>query len=220
VTPLLDRLAAHDTCTLSDALERTGRRGALPGLRRLTTRNRVAGVAVTMQLGPADGSTPAQHLGVAALERSTPDSVVVVAGGSDECAGWGGLLARAALAAGVRGVVVDGLVRDLDEAEDLGFPMFALGPTPVTARGRRIEVSCGERVGIGGIPVSTGDLVLADGSGVVVVPAEAVADVLNAADEIAGREAGMARRIHDGDRLAAVLDRSYETMTEADRGGS
>jgi regulator of RNase E activity RraA len=212
----LRRLARHDTCAVSDALERTGRSGVLTGLSRVTTESRVAGIAVTMQLGPAGAEKPAHHLGARAVEASDARSVIVVAGGSLECGGWGGLLSRAALFAGVRGTVVDGLARDVDEAAELGFPVFARGVTPVTARGRQVEVSCGEPVVVGGVPVSPGDLVLADGSGVVVVPAEAVDEVLDAADEIADREAAMVGRLRAGEPPSAVMDRSYETMLEVD----
>jgi regulator of RNase E activity RraA len=214
---LLDRLAAHDTCTISDALERTGRTGVLTGLARVTTDRRVAGFAVPMQLGPAGEDTPAHHLGARAVEQSDDRSVIVVAGGSEACAGWGGLLARAAQGVGVRGVVVEGLVRDVDEAQGLDFPLFAVGVTPLTARKRQVEVSCGEPVEVRGVAVRPGDLILADGSGVVVVPAEAAEDVLQAAEQIAAREAAMVERLDAGERASSVMDRSYETMVEVQR---
>jgi 4-hydroxy-4-methyl-2-oxoglutarate aldolase len=200
---LLRRLAAHDTPTVSDALERTGRSGTITGLNRVTTELRIAGVAVPMQLGPAGTETPAHHLGARAVEASDEQSVIVVAGGSRTCGGWGGLLSRAARVAGVRGVVVDGLTRDADEADEIGFPVFARGVTPLTARGRQVEVSCGEPVVVEGVTVAPGDLVLGDGSGVVIVPADAADEVLAAADEIAGEPA------------SAVMGRSYETMIQA-----
>jgi 4-hydroxy-4-methyl-2-oxoglutarate aldolase len=213
----LRRLAAHDTPTVSDALERTGRFGTITGLARVTTQARIAGVAVPMQLGPAGAETPAHHLGARAVEAADEQSVIVVAGGSRECGGWGGLLSRAAQVAGVRGVVVDGLARDVDEADDLGFPVFARGVTPLTARGRQVEVSCGEPVVVEGVRVAPGDLVLADGSGVVVLPADAVHEVLDAADEIARREAQMVSRLQAGEPASAVMGRSYETMVQAPR---
>lgn len=211
---LVEALAAYDTCTISDAAERAGLVAALPGIRRQTTRERVAGVAVTVQLGPAGSETPAFHLGAKAIEAGDDQSVIVVGGGSTECAGWGGLLARAAGAKGVRGVVVDGLVRDIDEAEDLRFPMFSKGVTPITARRRLVEVSSQEPVKVAGVSVAPGDFVLADGSGVVVVPAADVERVLEAAGQIARREADMVARLDAGDPPSQVMDRTYETMVE------
>jgi regulator of RNase E activity RraA len=211
----LRRLASHDTPTVSDALERTGRFGTITGLTRVTTSARVAGLAVPMQLGPAGPEKPAFHLGARAVDASDDRSVIVVAGGSQSCGGWGGLLSRAAQLAGVRGVVLEGLLRDVDEAAELGFPVFARGGTPLTARGRQVEVASGTPVQIDGVVVRPGDLVLADGSGVVVVPADAADEVLDAADDIAARENRMVGRLQDGEPAAAVLDRSYEVMTEA-----
>jgi 4-hydroxy-4-methyl-2-oxoglutarate aldolase len=211
------RLASHDTPTVSDALERTGRLGTITGLTRVTTQTRIVGVAVPMQLGPAGAETPSHHLGARAVEDADEQSVIVVAGGSRECGGWGGLLSRAAQVAGVRGVLVDGLARDVDEAAEIGFPVFARGVTPLTARGRQVEVSCGEPVVVEGVTVAPGDLVLADGSGVVVVPADAADEVLDAADEIARREAQMVARLQAGEPASAVMGRSYETMVQAPR---
>jgi 4-hydroxy-4-methyl-2-oxoglutarate aldolase len=214
VADLVEALGAYDTCTISDAAERVGVTGVLAGLRRQTTAQRVAGVAVTVQLGPAGTETPAFHLGARAIEAGDAHSVIVVGGGSTQCAGWGGLLARAAGAKGVRGVVVDGLVRDVDEAQELGFPMFSKGVTPVTARRRLVEVSSQQPVTIAGVTVAPGDFVLADGSGVVVVAASDVERVLEAADQIAQREADMVARLDRGDPPSQVMDRTYETMVE------
>jgi len=211
---LLEELVDYDTCTISDASERVGLTAALAGVRRQTTSKRVAGVAVTVQLGPAGADTPPFHLGATAIETGDDHSVIVVGGGSTECAGWGGLLARAARAKGVRGVVVDGLVRDVDEAEDLGFPMFSRGVTPVTARRRLVEVSSQEPVTFAGVVVAPGDFVLADGSGVVVVPAADIERVVEAARQIAIREAKMVARLDAGDPPSQVMDRTYETMVE------
>jgi regulator of RNase E activity RraA len=68
-----------------------------------------------------------------------------------------------------------------------------------------------------GVRVAPGDLVLADGSGVVVLPADAVHEVLDAADEIARREAQMVSRLQAGEPASAVMGRSYETMVQAPR---
>jgi 4-hydroxy-4-methyl-2-oxoglutarate aldolase len=211
---LVEALAAYDTCTISDAAERVGVTGVLTGLHRQTTAKRVAGVAVTVQLGPAGAGTPAFHLGAKAIEAGDDHTVIVVGGGSTQCAGWGGLLARAAGAKGVRGVVVDGLVRDVDEAQELGFPMFSKGVTPVTARRRLVEVSSQEPVTIAGVTVASGDFVLADGSGVVAIAAADIERVLEAADQIARREAAMVARLDQGDPPSQVMDRTYETMVE------
>jgi regulator of RNase E activity RraA len=83
----------------------------------------VGGVALTVQLAADD------NLGaIAAALHAQPGDILVVAGGGARCAQVGGRLARVAMSRGVRACVVDGAVRDVDELERLGFPVFARAP--------------------------------------------------------------------------------------------
>jgi regulator of RNase E activity RraA len=214
----LERLRALDTCAVSDALDRLGLKGVLPGLRSLAAAGPVAGTAVTVRLGPPDAfaAPPARHLGTAAVDASGPGQVVVVAHqGRTDCAGWGGLLSRAAAGRGVEGVVVDGAARDLSEATAVGLPVYALTCTPVTARGRAVERAWGKPVEIAGVTVAVGDLVLADAGGVVAVPAARADEVLAAAERIAATEAIMAAAIAAGAAVSEVMGKSYEELSDA-----
>jgi len=218
---LLARLAALDSCASSDALDRLNLSGVAPGLRSLTISRRVTGRVITVALGPA-GSAPAsgseRHLGTAAIEAAQPgDVIVVAAGGRVDAAGWGGVLSLAATMRGVRGVIVDGACRDVDESAALGLPVYALAAVPSTARGRQAEVGWNTPVQISGIGVEPGDLVVADGSGVVFVPAGRAADVIAAAEEITAREAAMAKRLRAGESASAVLSADYEQLLTARR---
>jgi len=221
---LLARLAALDSCACSDALDRLGLAGVASGLRPLTVARRVTGRVLTVALGPASsgaGSGGGRHLGTAAIEAAEPgDVIVVAAGGRVDAAGWGGVLSLAATVRGVRGVIVDGACRDVDETTTLGLPVYALAAIPATARGRQAEVGWNTPVEIAGIAVVPGDLVVADGSGVVFVPAGRAADVIAAAEQIAAREAAMARRLRAGEPASAVLSADYEQMLSARREGS
>ena len=91
--------------------------------------------------------------------------------------------------------------------------MFARAATARTARGRVHEISCGQPIEIAGVTVRAGDLVLADGSAVLVVSAGSAAQVLDLAESIAAREAEMAGRIRAGIPIADVLGPQYEQMT-------
>lgn len=213
------RLRGLDTCAVSDALDRHGITGAVVGLRSLAADRPVAGRAVTVLLGPPPGPAgqPVRHLGTAAVDAAGPDEVIVVAHqGRTDCAGWGGLLSRAAAARGVAGIVVDGAARDLAEAREAGLPVHAWTGTPVTARGRAVEHSWGEPVDLAGIPVRPGDLVLADEGGVVVVPADRADEVLATAERIAATEAVMAAAINAGTPVSDVMGKSYEELTDGD----
>jgi 4-hydroxy-4-methyl-2-oxoglutarate aldolase len=221
--PLLARLAALDSCACSDALDRLGLLGVASGLRPLTVARRVTGRVITVALGPvgsAAASGGGRHLGTAAIEAAQPgDVIVVAAGGRVDAAGWGGVLSLAATMRGVRGVIVDGACRDVDESTSLGLPVYALAAVPATARGRQAEVGWNTPVEVAGIAVVPGDLVVADGSGVVFVPASRAADVIVAAEQIATREAAMARRLRAGEPASAVLSADYEQMLTARRDG-
>jgi 4-hydroxy-4-methyl-2-oxoglutarate aldolase len=232
----VQRLARLDACAVSDALDALGLDGVADGLRPLTGPARISGRVVTVELGrpagaagpgrggPADGGRGGsggpglpgahRHLGTAAILGATPGDVIVVAHqGRTDSAGWGGNLARAARRAGVAGVIVDGAARDIDEARDIGFPVFATAATPRTARGRTVEVSWGEPIVVaGGLAVAPGDLVVADSTGVVFVAAGRVEAVLERAEAIVAKEAAMAAAIDAGTPVDEVMGADYERM--------
>jgi 4-hydroxy-4-methyl-2-oxoglutarate aldolase len=207
------RLRALDTCAVSDALDALGLDGALLGLHSVTGRHRLAGRAVTIDLVEAGQVESPRHLGTAAIDASGPGDVLVVAHhGRTNVSGWGGVLSNGARRAGLEGVVVDGAVRDVDEATDLGLPVFALTGVPVTARGRVVERAWNVDVELAGVPVSPGDYVLADGSGVVVVPAAEIEAVLAKAEAVAAKERAMVAKVREGLPMVDVMGADYENL--------
>jgi regulator of RNase E activity RraA len=211
----LVRLQALDTCAVSDALDRLGLPGTALGIRQVTTRRRIAGRVVPVKLGPA-GDTPAKrHLCSAAIEAATAANVIVVEHRSrDDAAGWGGLLSTAACVRGVAGTIVDGSVRDVDDSRALGYSVFARGVVPATARGRVAEHAWNEPIVVGGVDVKPGDLVIADGSGVVFIDAARSDEVLDLAESIAALEAMMTTAVRNGTPVSQVMGRTYESMAE------
>jgi 4-hydroxy-4-methyl-2-oxoglutarate aldolase len=221
MSELITRLRNLDTCAVSDALDRHDIPGAIGGLRSLAADRVVAGRAVTVQLGPpADNAVrpPRRHLGATAVDASGPDDVIVVAHqGRLDCAGWGGLLSRAAAQRGIEGVIIDGAVRDLAEARDAGLSIHARATTPITARGRAVEHQWGITVELAGVLVVSGDFVLADVNGVVIIPQHRAHEVLATAEQIAATEAAMARAIEDGTPVSEVMGQAYEEMTTREK---
>ena len=210
---LVARLAQLDTCAVSDALDRLGLPGAVTGIQAMSSPTKIAGRAVTVKLVPKGQEAAVRHLGTAAIEAASPGDVIVVDhGGRTNVAGWGGILSTAAKVKGISGVVVDGACRDVDESRERDFPVYARAAVPLTARGRIVEHSFNEPIEVGGVPLRPGDLVIADGTGVVFVPAERAAEVIAAAEEIAAREAEMAKAILAGQSVVDVMGQSYETM--------
>ena len=210
---LADRLGRLDTCAVSDALDRLGLAGAVSGLRPMWPCPRIAGRVVTVKLKLADGSRSARHLGTAAVEAAGPGDVIVVDhGGRSEAAGWGGILSLAAKVKGVSGVIIDGACRDVDESRDVSLPVYARSATPVTARGRIVEESFNEPIEIAGVAVRPDDLVIADWTGIVFVSGERAEEIVQAAEEIAAREAQMAEAVRAGRSVVDVMGASYEAM--------
>lgn len=211
--PILARLAALDACALSDTMDRLGLPSAVTGLTPRSVRQRIAGRVRTVKLEAAKGRTAARHLCTAAIEAAEKGDVIVVEQRSGiDAAGWGGILSVGAKTKGVSGVIVDGPARDIDEATDLGFPVYARAQTARTARGRIIEVSTGEPVTVGDVTVSPGDYVLADSSGVVFVPAAEIERVVGEAEKIAAREGLMAKAAAAGQPMSQVMGADYEKM--------
>jgi regulator of RNase E activity RraA len=85
--------------------------------------------------------------------------------------------------------------------------------TPVTARGRAVELAWGEPVEVAGVTVNPGDLVLANRGGVVVIPVDRAHEVLATAETITATETAMAEAITAGTPVSDVMGKSYEELT-------
>jgi 4-hydroxy-4-methyl-2-oxoglutarate aldolase len=211
------RLGKLDTCIVSDALDKLGFTGVVSGISRLSTETKIAGPVVTVRLEAAEGRMAERHLCTGAIEAAQPGEIIVVEHHSrPDCAGWGGILSRAAGMRKVAGVIVDGICRDIDESRELGFPVFGRGVLPVTARGRIIETAFNTPVSIGTVTVSPGDWVIADGSGVVFIAAENLKTVVIQAEKLVAREAQLVADIESGTPVSQVMSRTYEHMTQKD----
>jgi 4-hydroxy-4-methyl-2-oxoglutarate aldolase len=209
------RLSALDSGAVSDALDSLGLPPAVSGLAPLGSSRRIAGPIRTVKLaaGPAPGASR-RHLGTAVIEAALPGDVIVIEHAGNECAGWGGVLSTAAQLQGVAGVVIDGAARDIDEARALDFPLYARAACARTARGRVHEVGFDCVVRIAGIEVRPGDFALADASGVVLIPAVRIAEVVRRAERITARERLMIEALRKGEPVTEVVGRDYETMLE------
>jgi regulator of RNase E activity RraA len=209
----VERLRKIDTCAVSDALDALGIKGTVMGLSSISVRRRIAGRVQTVKLGKASPDIPKKHLCSSAVDAALPGDIIVVENKETEiAAGWGGILSTAAAAKGLSGVIVDGPARDADESRDVDFPVFARAATPFTARGRVAEHNWNKKINVGGVAVDPGDLVLADGSGVVFITQKHSDDVLDKAEEIQGKEVAMAAAVKAGKPVSDVMGGDYETM--------
>ena len=211
---LLTAYEALDSAAVSDALDAVGLAPGQAGFLPVWGHPKIAGFAVTVQLEPyAPGPTGA-HIGATAVAGASGTDVIVVANdGRTDVSCWGGLLSLGATLNGVRGVVADGSCRDVNEARELEFPVFAKGRIPATARGRLQQRSTGEPVLLGNVTVTPGDLIFADETGVVVVPRIKAEEVLEKAQAIAAREEAIASDLRSGVPL-------HEAMRDARLAGT
>ena len=211
------RLQRLDVCAVSDAMDKLGLPPSVSGLTQQSTQKRIAGQVVTYKLVPAAQVPPHEgaprHLGTTAIEAAQPGNVIVIEQRTGLDAGsWGGILSLAAQLRQVAGVVVDGPVRDIDEARAYDFPVYARGLTARTARSRVAEAFTNQPLRIGEVTVCPGDYVIADASGVVFIAAADIERVLKAAEMIVGREAAMAQALRAGQPVSQVMGADYEHM--------
>jgi regulator of RNase E activity RraA len=221
---LLAQFTQLDTATVSDALDACGLPPGQGGLRPMWGRPKVAGFAVTVELEPLSGQPGAQpstehggaHILTDAIAGAGPDDVIVVAnGGRTDVSSWGGIVSVGAAMRSVRGVITDGACRDVGQARELGFPVFARAQVPVTARGRLRQKSVSEPIVVGEVTVRPGDVVMADEGGIVSVPRERAAEVLDAAQRLAGRESAIEAEVRAGVPLPQAMRDARLAGTEA-----
>jgi 4-hydroxy-4-methyl-2-oxoglutarate aldolase len=144
---------------------------------------------------------------LAAVALAKPGDVIVAAAdGFRGTAVVGDNVCLMAKNAGVTGIVVDGMARDLDGILAAGVPIHARGVTPNSCV-RSGPGRVGLPVVIGGRAVTAGDVVVGDRDGVVIVPQEDLAHVANALDAIRAAEAETQAKIRAGaTSLGALAD--------------
>lgn len=210
----VERLQKLDSCAVSDAMDSLGLKGVATEMQQVSVQKKIVGRVVTVKLVPKGSQELKRHLGTAAIEAAAKGDIIVVEHCRTDVAGWGGNLCIAAMEQGISGVIIDGGCRDVDEMRALGFPVYARGVTPITARGRIIEQSYNERITVRGVEVDPGDLVIADGSGVVFIPFSLAESVIESAEKIVEQEAIMANLIRKGNPVSEVMGKKYETMLD------
>lgn len=210
----LQRLAALDSNTVSDALDFLGLPGATFGLRPLWDCPRIVGRASTVQLGPKTEALPTVHLITPVIDAvDTDDRILVIAGGLPGVSCWGDILANAAKVKRIRGSVIDGCSRDIEGSESIGYPVYGKGATMISARNRMVQVDSGCPVQMAGVTVDEDDYVIADRCGTVFVPQARIAQVLDLAGRIARRQDGMVAAVRTGRSVADVMhDKEFEAI--------
>jgi 4-hydroxy-4-methyl-2-oxoglutarate aldolase len=171
-----------------------GRRGALDfRIRAVTRAKRFCGTALTVWSRARDNLAP--YAAIEFAERG--DVLVVAADGYSEAAIVGDVLVGMARNKGIAAIVTDGMARDVEGLDAVGIPVFARGLTPNSPH-KDGPGEIGMSVALGGVAVASGDLVVGDENGVVVVPRERLAAVAAEMENVKKREAAMDAAVRDG----------------------
>jgi 3-hexulose-6-phosphate synthase/6-phospho-3-hexuloisomerase len=196
---LFEAFAKVSTCNIADAAHK---RGVMDN--GIVLRNghgvKTVGRALTVQTAKGDWAKP-----VEAIDRARKGDIVVIDAGGSEIAVWGELAANSALVKGVAGVIIDGAARDIDGIIDLGFPCFSRHVSPHAGEpkgfgGIGLEIVCGGQM------VRTGDWIVGDESGVVVVPQEHAVELANRSVDVWEREERIREEIKRGGTLSKVQE--------------
>ncbi len=167
----------------------------------------LVGTAVTLRM-PSTGGISNRKI----IEAAQPGDVIVMdRGGDTEIACWGGFTTMLAKAKGIAGLIVDGAITDTMEITDLRWPVYSRSVSGLLARGSGVDSEINTTVNCGGVPVSPGDLVVADDDGIVVIRPEEAADVLERVRQRFANSPNIRQWLRDGN---SILDypRIAETL--------
>ena len=160
---------------------------------------RIAGPAFPVSCAPGD------NLGIQlAIERAPAGCVLVVTTDNFIAGYWGEVLTVYAKARGLKGLIIDGGVRDIDALESHQFPVFSRA---ISVRGtlKNSVFSIGQPISITGTPVHAGDFVLADTDGVIIIPASKANDVLKKGQAREDKERAMMKQLDTGSTTVDLM---------------
>jgi regulator of RNase E activity RraA len=206
--PLIDRLARCYTGAVHDVLRGMGHENVTlpPEIKAIAPGTRLAGPVWTVS-GHIDRTKTRDETLLAwctLLSRAPADHVVVCQPNTHEIALMGELSAQTLKARAVLGYVVDGGSRDTDLVLAQGFPVFCSFLTPADIVARWVPDRYGEPVTIGAVTIATGDYLLGDRDGVVVIPQARVEEVVAKTEEVVATESDMRKALIGGmDPVAA-----------------
>ena len=186
------------TANISDAMHRE------PCMQEIVpmtvTGGKMVGTAYTVRTVDGDWAKP-----VEAIEAAKKGDVIVVDAGGGTTAVWGELASWSCKTKGIRGIVIDGAARDIDEIRDIEFPVFAKHRSsnagePKGYGGTQIDIKCGQRA------VKPGDWIIGDDSGVMVVPEKEALMIANRALDVMDKENRVREEIKEGKTLSVVME--------------
>jgi 4-hydroxy-4-methyl-2-oxoglutarate aldolase len=171
-----------------------------PRMRPLLAGRRISGAAVTAYNFPGDNLMI--HVALRVAERG--QILVLTNGGGHQGALWGDVACTYAVEKGIAGVIADGAVRDIDALRELDFPVWSTAVSPGHPE-KRGPGSVNVPVVVDGVLVEPGDVIVADGDGVLVIPRDRLKATVEGARARAEKEVGIRKRIKAGESLFEIL---------------
>jgi len=185
------------TPNLSDAMHRAGE---IKGLVKITPGVKLVGQALTVRSYPGDWAKP-----VEAIDKAKKGEVIVIDAGGMGPAVWGELATHSAIQKRLGGVVIDGAIRDVPEIVTLKFPAYARLITPTAGEPRGFG-EIGIPIRIGGVSIFTGDWLVGDEDGIVVIPQKKAVEIANRAMDVLEKENRIREEILEGGTLSSVTE--------------
>jgi regulator of RNase E activity RraA len=205
----LKGFAALATPTIANALDDVAFAGVMQGLFQVVPGTRCVGRAVTVrEVTGRRGDFTSEDFRVGQIiDAAGRGDILVIDNGGCCVSTFGGLATLAAKLKGIGGVIADGGVRDREEMITHSFPVFAKHMTPLTGRTRLAITGINEVVACGDVRVRPGDAIVADGSGVVCIPAEHADRVLEFAARYAADDEQAATELSKGLTFSEAMAR-------------
>jgi len=196
----LDALAKEfnrlDTTAVSDALDKLGINGGCYGITPRNQGLRVAGRAFTVRYRPCGvvKGTVGDF-----LDDVEPGQVIVIDNGARTYGTvWGDIMTVYSQKRGIAGTVIDGVCRDLPKIHEVRYPIYSRGHFMVTGKDRVELDGVNIPVSISDVQVRCNDIVVADDTGVVVIPFERAEEVLKIAVEVDEAEQKILKLLDQG----------------------
>lgn len=195
-TELREAFIMVSTPNISDAMHK---QGAMENIRPILPGFHIVGQALTVRTMNGDWAKP-----IEAIDKAEPGWILVVDVNGGKTAVWGELATWSAKCKGLSGVIIDGAIRDYDDLLKIKFPIFSRYIVPNAGEPKGFgeigaEITCGNQT------VRTGDWIIGDDSGVVVVPQEIAQEIANRALDVKEQENRIREEIKQGGSLGSVL---------------
>lgn len=196
---LIAAIKKMDTASISDAMDKLGIPCGLLGIQAVVSGNKICGEAFTVHYIPCgvEKGTVGDF-----IDDVKPGQVVVIDnGGRTYCTVWGDIMTFTAKTKGIEGTVIDGVCRDVNGIEELGYGIYTKGKYMVTGKERVTVDAVNIPVAVSGVQVRPGDIILGDDSGALVIPKERAEEVLKIAQHIEEVEQQIIAEVKNGSSL-------------------